>query len=105
MKRTHTRYSSEEKVSIVRRHLIDGVLVSDLCDEFGIQPTVFYRWQKQLFENGSKAFEAENRQRDRTAMRSHKVVVGGIQCQLRVQIVQQLRKSNCLTSQATIVLA
>lgn len=41
MKRTRTRYSSEEKVSIVRRHLIDGVLVSDLCDEFGIQPTVF----------------------------------------------------------------
>lgn len=69
MKKTHTRYSSEEKVSIVRRHLIDGFPVSDLCDEFGIKPTVFYRWQKQLFENGSKAFEGENRRRDRTLMR------------------------------------
>ena len=51
------RFESEEKVAIVRRHLLEQVPVSDLCDECGIQPSLFYRWQKQLFENGAAAFE------------------------------------------------
>ena len=50
-------FSPAQKVAIVRRHLLEKVPVSDLCDECGIQPTVFYRWQKQLFENGAAAFE------------------------------------------------
>ena len=51
------QFSPDEKVSIVRRHLLEQVPVSDLCDEYGIQPTVFYRWQRQLFERGAAAFE------------------------------------------------
>ena len=50
------QYSPEQKVSIVRRHLLEGVPVSDLCDEFGIHATQYYQWQKQLFENGAGAF-------------------------------------------------
>jgi len=33
------------------------VPVSELCDEYSIHPTLFYHWQKQLFENGAAAFE------------------------------------------------
>jgi transposase-like protein len=58
--RKRTKYTAEEKVRILRRHFIDQVSVSDLCDEIGLQPTVFYRWQKQFFENGSAAFERVN---------------------------------------------
>jgi len=50
-------FSSEEKVSILRQHLLDKVPVSDLCDQHGLHPTVFYRWQKVLFEKGAAAFE------------------------------------------------
>ena len=42
------QYSPEQKVSIVRRHLLENVPVSDLCDEFGIHATQYYQWQKQL---------------------------------------------------------
>ena len=31
--------------------------VSDLCDQYNLQPTVFYRWQKEFFEHGAAAFE------------------------------------------------
>ena len=48
-------FSASEKVTILRRHLLDKVPVSNLCDEHGLNPTVFYRWQKDLFENGSAA--------------------------------------------------
>jgi transposase len=34
---------------------------SDLCEELGLQPTVFYRWQKEFFENGASAFQSKER--------------------------------------------
>jgi hypothetical protein len=36
--------------------LLDKESISKLCDELGLQPTVFYRWQKEFFENGASAF-------------------------------------------------
>lgn len=47
----------ETKVAIVRAHLIDGVSISDLCDQHHIHPTQFYSWQKQLFDEGAVVFE------------------------------------------------
>jgi len=50
-------FSSQEKVAILKRHLVDRVAISDLCDEYHLAPTVVYRWQQQFFEQGSSAFE------------------------------------------------
>ncbi len=46
-----------EKIAALKRHLLEGVPVSTICDELGIAPTLFYRWQKELFENGHTLFE------------------------------------------------
>lgn len=48
-----------EKVAILKRHLVDRVAVSDLCDEYNLNPTVFYRWQKEFFEHGAAAFDRQ----------------------------------------------
>jgi transposase len=50
-------YSPSQKVAILRRHLIDKVPVSDLCDELQLSPNQFYLWQKTFFEQGAAAFE------------------------------------------------
>jgi transposase len=60
-KRKH--YSGVEKVAIVRLHLLEKKPVSDICDEYGIQPTLFYRWQKQFFDNGAAAFDSTSKSR------------------------------------------
>jgi transposase len=39
------------------RHLLEKELISKLCDELRLQPTVLYRWQKEFFENEAAAFE------------------------------------------------
>ena len=57
MKKQRKHYTPEEKVAILRRHLLDKEPISKLCDELGLQPTVFYRWQKEFFENGAAAFQ------------------------------------------------
>lgn len=56
MSRRRKNYSAEEKVAILKRHLVEKVPVSDLCDEHGLHPTVFYRWQKEFFEKGASVF-------------------------------------------------
>jgi len=61
MKKQRNHYTPEEKVAILRRHLLDKEPISKLCDELGLQPTVFYRWQKEFFENGASAFEQKAR--------------------------------------------
>ena len=61
MKKQRKHYTPEEKVAILRRHLLDKEPISTLCDELGLQPTVFYRWQKEFFENGAAAFEQKAR--------------------------------------------
>lgn len=45
------QFSTEEKAAILRRHMVDKVPVSDLCNELGIQPSLFYYWQRQALEN------------------------------------------------------
>lgn len=54
---TRRHLSVPEKVAALKRHLLEGVPVSKVCEDLGIQPTVFYSWQKLLFENAHLAFE------------------------------------------------
>ena len=51
------KFTTEQKVAILRRHLADKVPVSTLCEEYKLQPSVFYGWQKQALENLAGAFE------------------------------------------------
>ncbi len=50
-KRQRRTYNAEQKATILRRHLLDKVPISDLCDEYKVAPSVVYGWQKQAFEN------------------------------------------------------
>lgn len=61
MKKVRRQFTAQDKVAILKRHLVDKRPVSDLCDEFQIQPTQFYLWQKQFFENGAAAFTKPGR--------------------------------------------
>jgi transposase len=60
MTKRRRKFTAQEKVAILREQLIDKTPVSDVCDKHGLNPTVFYRWQKELFENGAAAFERGN---------------------------------------------
>ena len=58
------RFTAQEKVAILREHFIDKVAVSQVCDKHGLNPTAFYRWQKEFFENGAAAFEGKGPKMD-----------------------------------------
>ena len=55
------KFTPQEKVAILRQHLLEGKPVSDVCDSHGLKPSLFYRWRKAFFENGAAAFEKTDR--------------------------------------------
>lgn len=62
-KRRH--FSAQEKVTIVKRHLVEKVPIADLCDELKINPNALYKWLKIFFERAPLVFEKHaNHQRD-----------------------------------------
>lgn len=61
MRRKRRPFTPEQKVSAVRKHLIEGVKVSTLCDELEIHPNQYYDWQKAFFENGEAAFKKDKK--------------------------------------------
>lgn len=54
--KTRKHYTPTEKISILRKHLLEKRPISEICDEYKLQPTVFYRWQKDFFEKGAIVF-------------------------------------------------
>ena len=53
-------YTAQEKILILKRFQVDRLAVSDLCDEYNLQTTVFYRWQNEFFEKGAAASEKDH---------------------------------------------
>ena len=62
MNKPRRHFLGTEKVAILKRHLIDKVPVSDLCDELDIYPNQLYGWLKEFFENGRKTKAVEDAQ-------------------------------------------
>ena len=57
MNKQRRHFLGAEKVAILKRHLVDKVPISDLCDELGLYPNQVYGWLKEFFENGHLAFD------------------------------------------------
>jgi transposase len=60
-KRQRRHFTAEQKADILRRHLVDKVPVSDICNELKLQPTVFYDWLRILMAQAAKALESPTR--------------------------------------------
>jgi transposase len=84
MTRQRRHFTPEQKIALLRLHLLEKKPISDICQEHNLSVNLFYLWQKQLFENGSAAFEnhgkrgkAEQDAKDRT--------IAALQDKLRVK--------------------
>jgi transposase-like protein len=53
--RERRQWSAQEKTKLLRRHLIEKVPISKICEEARLAPSLFHRWQEQLFVNAALA--------------------------------------------------
>src|SRR5262249_16264273 len=56
MTRERRHFTPEQKVALLRLHLLEKRPISDICQEHHLSVNLFYLWQNQLFENGAAAF-------------------------------------------------
>lgn len=55
-KRSRRRHSPEQKAALLRQHLVDKKPVSEICSAAEIQPSVFYKWERDLLEAAPALF-------------------------------------------------
>lgn len=84
------RYSSQEKVNILRAHFEQNEPVPDLCEKHRIHPNQFYRWKKEFFEKAAEVFTSRRDGRDERRR------IDQLQCRLkdRNEVIAELLEEN-----------
>ena len=49
--RSRRNFTTEQKVALLQRHLVDKEPVSKICEENQLQPSLFYQWLRQALGN------------------------------------------------------
>ena len=66
-------FTAPERVAILKKHLVEKVPISDLCDQHKIHVNTFYNWLKIFFENGAAAFQAHSKPKALDAEKDKKI--------------------------------
>lgn len=88
--KSRKHYTAEEKVAIVRMHLLEKTPVSDLCDQHRLHPTMFYRWQRELFENGALAFKGTSESKREVESRDRRIAEMEKQLTTKNEVIAEL---------------
>lgn len=77
-------FTPEQKVAILREHLIEKVPVSQVCEKHDVSVVNFYNWQKQLFENAASAFDRKpNSSNVKRQQEANQVKIEGLEAKLQ----------------------
>lgn len=81
-------FDSTKKADVVRRHLKDGVPVSDLAKELDVQPSQIHQWINQVLSQAEKAFEKPSKKRKRSVQSLEKRLTRKVD-QLEQQLINR----------------
>lgn len=98
MSRPRRRFGMDQKVTILKRYLVDKVPISDLCDEYGIKPNQIYTWQKALFDNADAAFQ---RAGSRGSAQEEKIARLEAKLRQKNEVIAELMEENIRAKKAS----
>jgi transposase-like protein len=101
MDKTRRHFSGPEKVAILKRHLLEKVPVSDLCDELDIGPNLFYRRQKEFFESGHAAFQNDCKSKALEDTKQRKIEQLEAKLQRKNEVLSELMEEHVQLKKAT----
>jgi transposase-like protein len=95
MARQRRHFTPEQKVALLRLHLLEKKPVSDLCEEHSLSVTLFYLWQKQFFDNGAAAFaNSGNRQQAVQDSKDRKITALEDKLQRKNEVLAELMEEH-----------
>jgi transposase-like protein len=90
MSNDRRHFTGAQKLAILREHLIEKRPISDVCQKYQIQPTLFYIWQKKLFEDGAAVFESKAASARQQAAETHKIQALEAKLQQKNEVLAEL---------------
>lgn len=96
MSKQRRHFAGTEKVAILKKHLVDKVPVSDLCDEHDLYPTQFYAWLKEFFENGHVAFDNGRKAKAAEDAKDQKIAKLEVKLQRKDAVLAELMEEHVL---------
>ncbi len=100
MSKPRRYFTSEKKAQIVRRHLADKVAVSDLADEFGVQPSQVHTWVKQVLDQAEKAFDRLGSPRGKEKAKAAKIAQLEEKLTTKNEVIAELMEENVKAKKA-----
>ena len=95
MTRQRRHFTPEQKVALLRLHLLEKKPVSDICQEHDLAVTLFYLWQKQFFDNGTAAFEkASKRGKAEQDAKDRKIAALQEKLQVKNEVLAELMEEH-----------
>ena len=73
MKKERRNWTVQEKTQLLRKHLVERVPISQICEEAHLAPSQFYRWQESLFQNAALALGGKRPERSEDGQRIEKL--------------------------------
>ena len=73
MSKTRRHFTAEQKAEIVRRHVAGKEPVSNLADEFGLQPSLIHNWVNLVLAQAERAFDRPSGKRRQEEAEAQKV--------------------------------
>lgn len=108
MSRERKTVAGAEKLAILKRYLVEKVPISELCDQYGLQPSQVYYWQAQLFEQGASVFERKSGRKQAAtseARRIERLETALAQKELKLaqknEVISELMEENVRAKKAT----
>jgi transposase len=93
-RQTRRSFSGADKVAILKRHLLEKVPVSNLCDEFHLYPNQLYGWLKEFFENGHVAFDNGRKSKAIEDAKDHKIQQLEAKLQRKNEVMAELMEAH-----------
>jgi len=56
------RFTSEQKFNIILESLRGDRTISEICREYGIAQSLFYKWRDKFFEGAKKSFNSNKKE-------------------------------------------
>jgi transposase len=95
MTRQRRSFTPEQKVALLRLHLLEKKPISDICQEHNLSVNLFYLWQKQLFENATAAFDpARTRRKAGPDAKDRKIVALEEKLQRKNEVLAELMEEH-----------
>ena len=92
------RGTGEKILAILKRHHVEKEEVSKICQDEGIQPSQFYRWQATLFSESAAAFQRKNGKGERRELAEAQEKIAALEEKLQTknEVLSELMEEHVL---------